>query len=303
MPTTFRRYTPEQSILLPPSARDWLPEGHLAYFISDTVDNLDLSAFYEPYEGDGRRNRPFEPRMMVKVLLYGYATGTFSSRKLAKKLHEDVAFRFLSGENFPCHRTIADFRKQHLTAFQELFVQVLWRASSYAEFAVSAQVCCGRSRRRLRITRGPAEGGEPVQKIALGELTLGQFGQRYGSGNHLLLHTQIDLDVGMGGGKLAMTEPRGDGGDVDSGMEQVHGRGMPDHMRRDARCVTGTDSGAGGKLSQGVGDARTAEPTALGVEEERSAFGASLREPGLERVFEKFRRRVLKSRLWDTRAM
>lgn len=125
MPTTFRRYTPEQDILLPPSPRDWLPEGHLAYFISDTVDNVDLSSFYEPYEGDGRRNSPFEPRMMVKVLVYGYATGTFSSRKLAKKLHEDVAFRFLSGENFPSHRTIADFRKQHLTAFQELFVQVV----------------------------------------------------------------------------------------------------------------------------------------------------------------------------------
>jgi transposase len=125
MATTFRRYTPEQSLLLPPCPRDWLPEGHLAYFISDTIDNLDLNSFYEPYEGDGRRNRPFEPRMMVKILLYGYATGTFSSRKLAKKLHEDVAFRFLSGENFPSHRTISDFRKQHLAAFQKLFVEVV----------------------------------------------------------------------------------------------------------------------------------------------------------------------------------
>lgn len=125
MPTTFRPYSPEQALLLPPSPRDWLPEGHLSYFISDTVDNLDLSAFYEPYEGDGRRNRPFDPRMMVKVLLYGYATGTFSSRKLAKKLHEDVAFRVLGGENFPAHRTIAEFRQQHLTAFQDLFVQVV----------------------------------------------------------------------------------------------------------------------------------------------------------------------------------
>ena len=125
MGTTFRRYAPEQSLLLPPSPRDWLPEGHLAYFISDTVDNLDLRAFYEPYEGDGRRNSPFDPRMMVKILLYGYATGTFSSRKVAKKLHEDVAFRFLSGENFPAHRTISDFRKQHLAAFQKLFVQVV----------------------------------------------------------------------------------------------------------------------------------------------------------------------------------
>jgi len=125
MPTTFRRYVPEQSLLLPPSARDWLPEGHLAYFLSDTVDVLDLKAFYEPYEGDGRRNSPYEPRMMVKLLLYGYATGTFSSRKIAKKVQEDVAFRVLSGENFPAHRTIAEFRQRHLQAFQNLFVQVL----------------------------------------------------------------------------------------------------------------------------------------------------------------------------------
>lgn len=125
MPTTFRPYNPEQTPALPPSPLCWLPEGHLAFFISDTVDNLDLSSFYEPYAGDGRRNRPFEPRMMVKVLLYGYATGTFSSRKLAKKLHEDVAFRFLAGGNFPAHRTIAEFRQRHLAAFRELFVQVV----------------------------------------------------------------------------------------------------------------------------------------------------------------------------------
>ena len=125
MPTTFRPYNPDQAAALPSSPRDWLPEGHLAFFISDTVDNLDLSAFYEPYEGDGRRNSPFEPRMMVKILLYSYATGTFSSRKLAKKLYEDVAFRFLAGENFPAYRTIAEFRQRHLAAFRELFVQVV----------------------------------------------------------------------------------------------------------------------------------------------------------------------------------
>lgn len=125
MPTTFRRYVPEQSLLLPPSARDWLPEGHLAYFLSDTVDALDLKLFYEPYAGDGRRNSPYDPRMMVKLLLYGYATGVFSSRKIAKKLHEDVAFRVLAGENFPAHRTLAEFRQRHLASFQALFVQVL----------------------------------------------------------------------------------------------------------------------------------------------------------------------------------
>ena len=81
--------------------QEWLPEGHLAYYISDTVDALDLSAFHARYGGGGPRNQPFHPAMMVKVLLYGYATGVFSSRKIARKLHEDVAFRVLGAGNFP----------------------------------------------------------------------------------------------------------------------------------------------------------------------------------------------------------
>lgn len=125
MPTSFRRYQPDQSLLLPPSPRDWLPENHLAYFISDAVDSFDLCAFYARYEGDGRRNQPFDPRMMVKVILYGYATGCTSSRKLARKLEEDVAFRVLAAENFPAHRTICDFRHDHLKELRALFVQVM----------------------------------------------------------------------------------------------------------------------------------------------------------------------------------
>ena len=93
MATTFRPCEPDQMLLLAPDMRDWLPEGHFAHHVSDLVDGLDLTAFYAPYEGDGRRNAPYEPRMMVKVLLYGYATGVFSSRALARKLEEDVAFR------------------------------------------------------------------------------------------------------------------------------------------------------------------------------------------------------------------
>jgi transposase len=125
MPTTYRPYQPEQMFLLPPSPKDWLPEDHLAYFISETVDRMDLSEFYGRYQGDGRRNQPFDPRMMVKVLLYGYATGTFSSRKLAKKVEEDVAYRVLAAGNFPAHRTIAEFRQRHLKEFQALFVQLV----------------------------------------------------------------------------------------------------------------------------------------------------------------------------------
>ena len=125
MPTTFRPCAPDQSFLFPPSPRDWLPEGHLAFFIADTVAALDLQALYAPYEGDGRRNQPYDPQMMVTVLLYAYATGTFSSRRIARKLEEDVAYRVVAAGNFPAHRTIAEFRQQHLAAFEALFVQVV----------------------------------------------------------------------------------------------------------------------------------------------------------------------------------
>ena len=125
MPTTFRAYQPEQPLLLPPDLQEWVPPGHLAHHVSDVVDALDLTAFYAPYEGDGRRNAPYEPSMMVKVLIYAYATGTFSSRALARKLEEDVAFRMLAAGNFPQHRTVCEFRRRHLGEFSELFVQVV----------------------------------------------------------------------------------------------------------------------------------------------------------------------------------
>ena len=125
MSTTFRTCAPDQTLLFPPSPRDWLPEEHLAFFIADTVAALDLQVFYAPYAGDGRRNQPFDPQMMVTVLLYAYATGTFSSRRIARKLTEDVAYRALAAGNFPAHRTIAEFRQQHLAALEALFVQVV----------------------------------------------------------------------------------------------------------------------------------------------------------------------------------
>ena len=125
MSTSFRPYQPDQLLLLPPNPRDWLPEEHLSHFVSDTIDSLDLRPFYEPYEGDGRRKQPFDPAMMLKVLVYAYATGTYSSRKIAQKLHEDVAFRVLAAENFPAHRTISDFRKHHLSDFESVFVQLV----------------------------------------------------------------------------------------------------------------------------------------------------------------------------------
>ena len=122
---SYRPYEPEQEMLLPASLQDWLPKGHLAYFISDTVDALNLKAFYARYAGGGSRNQPVHPAMMVKILVYGYATGVFSSRKMERRLHEDLAFRMLGAGNFPKHRTIRDFRALHLLELSDLFVQVV----------------------------------------------------------------------------------------------------------------------------------------------------------------------------------
>jgi len=121
----YRPYTPDQLLLLPPSLREWLPEGHLAYFISDLVEHFDLSAIETMYEDELRGGPPYHPAMMVKVLLYAYCTGVYSSRRIAKHLHEDVAFRVLAAGNAPDFRTISEFRKRHLAALSGLFHQVL----------------------------------------------------------------------------------------------------------------------------------------------------------------------------------
>lgn len=125
MAKTYRPYVPEQDLLLPPSLRDWLPENHLAYFVSDLVDHLDLSAITAPYEDEERGFPPYHPVMLTKVLLYAYCVGVFSSRRIRHRLIEDVAFRVLAAGNEPDFRTIADFRKRHLSVLQGFFEQVL----------------------------------------------------------------------------------------------------------------------------------------------------------------------------------
>jgi transposase len=115
-----------QSLLFPPSLHDWLPEGHLARFLVDVVSALDLSAVFASYEEkDGRGQAAYAPAMMVRVLLYGYATGVYSSRKLEAKTYDDVAFRYLSADTHPDHDTLAEFRKRHLEALAGLFTQAL----------------------------------------------------------------------------------------------------------------------------------------------------------------------------------
>jgi len=125
MSKTYRSYEPDQTYLLPPSLKEWLPTSHLAYFIDDLVDELDLSEITREYEGEDRGYPPYHPVMMTKVLVYGYCVGKPSSRRIQKELEEDVAFRVLSAENRPDFRTISDFRKRHLNALAKIFCQVL----------------------------------------------------------------------------------------------------------------------------------------------------------------------------------
>jgi len=125
MPKGYRTYLPEQDLLLPPSLREWLAEDHLVYFVSDVVDQLDLSAVHAGYEKEKRGQPPYDPRLMTKLLVYGYCTGVFSSRRIQKRLQEDIAFKVLAAGNEPDFRTISDFRKIHIATLQNLFEQVL----------------------------------------------------------------------------------------------------------------------------------------------------------------------------------
>jgi transposase len=121
----YRAYLPNQDFLLPPSLREWLPENHLVYFVSDVVENLDLSAMDAVYGDEQRGQPPYDPGMMTKLLIYGYCIGLFSSRRIQQRLHEDIAFRVLAAGNAPNFRTISDFRKIHLATLEGLFEQVL----------------------------------------------------------------------------------------------------------------------------------------------------------------------------------
>ncbi len=124
MAYSFRPYSIDQAYLLPQAPREWLPEGHLAFFLEETVSLLDLRPIFERYPG-GRGPQAYHPQMLVTLLLYGYCTGVYSSRKIAKSCEMDLAFRVLSGGQFPDFRTVSDFRKDHLEAFQGLFLEVL----------------------------------------------------------------------------------------------------------------------------------------------------------------------------------
>ena len=115
----------EQGYLIPPSLRDWLGESHMAWFILDAVDQIDLAGFYAGYRTDGWGAAAYAPAMMVAVLLYAYCQGVRSSRRIGRALEEDVGFRVVAANQQPDFRTICRFRAEHEAALERLFVQVL----------------------------------------------------------------------------------------------------------------------------------------------------------------------------------
>ena len=118
-----------QAYLLPPSIDEWLPEEHLARFIVEVTDQLDLSAIHKHYTGTGG-SAAYHPKVLLSLLFYGYATGVFSSRKIERATYDSVAFRYIAANTHPDHDTIATFRKRFLPHLEELFVQILLIAQS-----------------------------------------------------------------------------------------------------------------------------------------------------------------------------
>lgn len=176
MAQRYRPYNPDQLYLMPPSLREWVPEGDLAHFISDTIDNLDLWEFKKRYRDDGSGTTPYHPGMMLKVLVYSYSVGIFSSRKIAQGLERDVALRMLCAENFPNFRTINRFRLDNREEFGQIFVEVVRLAQEVGlvqlgTIAIDGSKVNANASKRKAMSYGRMKEEEERLKKEIGELT------------------------------------------------------------------------------------------------------------------------------------
>ena len=164
--SNFRPVDRETGFLLPPSVEEWLPERHLARFVVEVIEQLDLSAFVKAYRGSGSAS--YHPSMLLGLLVYGYATGVFSSRKLERATYDSVAFRFIAANDHPDHDTIAAFRRRFLDRIEGLFVEVLLLAREAGVLKLGTvaldgtKVHANASRHRL-----PAPFSRPRRRLAL----------------------------------------------------------------------------------------------------------------------------------------
>jgi transposase len=146
----------EQSLLLPPDLREWLPDDHLAWFVIEAVEELDLEPFYAAYRDDGHGRAAHEPKLMVGLLAYAYCVGERSSRGIERRCREDVAFRVICANQIPDHATIARFRVRHQEALADLFGQVLGLCAKAGLIRPGWSPSTDRSSRPRRLTRRSA---------------------------------------------------------------------------------------------------------------------------------------------------
>src|SRR4051794_15357015 len=185
----------DQLMILPPSVREWLPEDHLAFFVLDVVAQLDLSAFYAAYRVDGRGGSVYDPAMMLAVLLYAYCTGERSSRRIERRLVEDVAVRVVAANQQPDHATLARFRRRHQDAIAALFGQVLGLcvtaglvdagvvAIDGTKIAADASFFANRTREELaKKILAEAEQTDAAEDALLGEDSGGELPRPWGGG-------------------------------------------------------------------------------------------------------------------------
>src|SRR5712692_7535224 len=198
MPKGYRAYLPEQDLLLPPSLRDWLPENHLVYFVSDLVDELDHFKIHAHYGDEGRGQPPYDPQLMTKLLVYSYCVGVFSSRRIQKRLQEDIAFRVLAAGNEPDFRTISDFRKLHLAALKEMFQQVLRLALESGAMKLGRVALDG-----TKIKANDSTGPDANQREFLEALGR-EVRQRAFDGQHAVMPIRMAESSGHGTGKSAL---------------------------------------------------------------------------------------------------
>lgn len=159
---TFKPYEPDQLYLLPPSLRDWLPGDHLVHFISEVVDTLDLTAIYDSYT-EVRGQPPYHPAMMVKVWLYAYSVGIRSSRRVERALYEDIGFRILSGDQQPGYWALNDFRRRHMAALGQIFVQTV-RLADEAGLVKMEQVAVDGTKIKANASKNKAMSYERMEK-------------------------------------------------------------------------------------------------------------------------------------------
>lgn len=271
MPQNFIACDRDQELLLPPSLREWLPAGHFAWFIVDAVAEMDMSAFYGVYRNDGHGRPAHDPAMMVALLLYAYARGERSSRRIERACVEDVAVRVIAGNKAPDHTTIARFRQRHEAALADLFSEVLSLCAE-AGLVETGVVAIDGTKLHANAGRDANSGYEEIAREILEQADAvdREEDERYGPGS--------SVDVLPEGFAARRAGGRGCGRPANASSSAAPRR----HVRSPARGLTGCASArAGSRKSWRWSATRRSARTRCGRPERRreSSLGAGRQSP------------------------